>query len=193
MVRVSLHTIWITLGGEPQRRLWCYLSPSSFMKANWNVNLLRRLSYKGKELIPLAIRSAGAFTGECVWKELFPGEYSFWRGLRLPEKQRKWAGRPKGAGVVSSCSYFLLPAALLCTEALKVRPLCIMLGPVAKETPVCPCSYGGVSEQEWCKKSHLSHRQLTAEAPSKVLPIVTVSATSLSSLFSLPHVYTPLR
>lgn len=59
--------------------------------------------------------------------------------------------------------------------------------------PVCLCSYRGVSEQEQCKKLHLPHSQLTAEAPSKVLPVVMVSATPLSSLFSLPHVYTPLR
>lgn len=74
-----------------------------------------------------------------------------------------------------------------------MRSLCIVLGPVAKEIHVCPCSYGGISEQEWCKKLHLSHSQLTAEALSKVLPTVMVSATSLSSLFPFPHVYTPSR
>lgn len=46
------------------------------------------------------------------------------------------------AGAVSSCSYFLLPAASLCTGALKARFLCILLGPVAKGDICLPQQLG---------------------------------------------------
>lgn len=52
--------------------------------------------------------------------------------------------------------------------------------------PVCLCSYRGVSEQEQCKKLHLPHSQLTAEAPSKVLPVVMVSATPRAAFSPSP-------
>lgn len=178
-------------GWEPQRKLWCRLSPKEPHEGKLKHESTAE-AFLEREITNSSCQQKlrGIHRRLISLENVVSAEQE---RIKMTRKAKRWAGRPKGARVVSSCSFFLLPAALLSTEALKVRSLYIILGPLAKEMPICPRSYGGVSEQEWCKKLHLSHSQLTAEALSKVLPIVMVSATSLSSLFSLPHVYTPSR
>lgn len=85
-------------------------------------------------------------------------------------RRAKGGTRAKGTGAVLPCSYFLLPAASLCTEALKARSVCIMLSHVAKEGIWLPLQLGksfwaGV-EYKLCSSHWRS--QLTASVYKKL-------------------------